>query len=120
MTPAGRVRLLHQAAETARRQGTDAERAIREAEKVVYRSSRVAGSSTTFGLAGRLLVTVLALLPAAGVGVHAFLHRSEVIAGLEVVLGFVPALVFAVLVLRDVWRPAHKAERVLVAERLER
>jgi hypothetical protein len=119
MTPAGRVRLFHQAVETARQEQTDGERALRKAEKVVYRSSRTAASPTTFGPVGRAVLTVLGLLPALGIGLHAFLNRTETIAVLEVVLGFVPAVVLAVLVLRDAWKPAPKAERVLVAERLE-
>jgi hypothetical protein len=120
MKPAGRIRLLQQVAKTAEVTPSQAERKLQDAEKVVYHSSRLRGSSTTFGPLGRVLLTMLAIIPAAALGVHAFVSRHQPTVVVEVVLAVVPAFALAVIVLRDVWQVSKSAERVVVADRLDR
>ena len=120
MKPAGRIRLLHQVARAADVTPSQAERRLQDAEKVVYHSSRIKRSSTTFGPVGRILATVLALLPASALAVHSFLNRGQPTVVVEVVLAVVPAFAFALLVLRDVWQVSKQPERVVVADRLGR
>jgi len=118
MKPAGRVRLINQAAAAAGASPTEAEKRLRAAEKVVYRSSRREASATTFGLLGRVIGSVIAVAPGLGVGVHAYLNRTEPAVILEVVLGMVPALVIGALMLHELWKPAKKPQRVLVERKL--
>jgi hypothetical protein len=120
MQPAGRIRLLHQVAHTAEVTPSEAERRLKDAEKIVYRSSRLAGSATTFGPLGRVVASLLAVVPVAALGIHAYMSRGQPTAVIEVVLAVVPAFFLAVLVLRDVWQASKKPERVMVASRLDR
>ena len=116
--PAGRVRLINQAAQAAGATPTEAERRLRAAEKVVYRTTRREASATTFGLLGRIIGSVIALAPGAALSVHSYLNRAQPAVLVEVVLGVVPALVIAVIMLRELWQPAKKPERVLVEHKL--
>jgi hypothetical protein len=112
------VRLINEAARAAGASPTEAEKRLRDAERVVYRTTRREASATTFGLFGRVLGTIIALAPGTALAVHAWFNRTEPATLVEVVLGVVPAFAIAALMLKDLWKQAKKPERVLVESKL--